>query len=285
MKTITCASIFTCFWLALMLSACDDSAGPSASILTSQVPTDISTTCNTVVKGNPDPGLACFDNEPKQFTGIDFGDSVSLGWTVNARHDLCGVMDFRHDNWERGDIDLCGVAWNPYDAGQQVAASDNNGFSSTELDAMEKHLADPTTHYNVCTFNSGYHDMQRTPKHPSVNIPLNLYSNNLEAEAQIMEQHCDIIIWVDSTPMPGNRGYAGDTYVLTADIPAYNAVGRAVARRHGFYILNWDGDPQHDPRANENVHFTQAGYAVLGQQVVDCIYTAVNQESSTFCHQ
>lgn len=250
-----------------------------------QSPAEIASRCNTVASGETvDPGLACFQAEPRELTGVDFGDSLSLGWTVDARHDLCGVMDLRHDDWARGDVDLCGEAWNPYDQGQQVKASDNNGFSSTELDAIEKDLADPATRYNVCAYNSGYHDMQRIGGGP-VKVPLDVYQNNLEAEAQVLERHCDVVLWVDSTPMPGDRGYAGDVYVLTVDVAAYNAAGRAVAARHGFYQLAWDGDPQHDPRPNDDVHFTQAGYAVLGGQVTDCVVLALNQESSAFCHR
>lgn len=255
----------------VILAGCHGSSSSS--------PAQISAACNA----SNTAGDACFANESQQFTGEDFGDSISLGWTAYARHNFCGVIDFRHNAFDSGNDNLCGIL-RPYAVGRDIADGYNNGYSFTELQRVEDELANTNRHLNVITFNSGFHDMQRSPKNPNNRLGLADYRNNLEAIAQILEQHADIVIWVDTTPISGNRAYAGDTYNIASDIPIYNAVGEQVAREHGFYILNWSGNPEHDSRSNENVHFSQSGYEDLAQQVTDCVYTALNQEQSARCH-
>lgn len=264
--------------LAFALAGCNGTS-------TAMSPTAVANRCNTVVRDEKtDPGLACYRAESSLLTVEDFGDSISLGWSAHARHDLCGVMDLRHDNWTKEDINMCGESWHPYQIGEWVANGSNNGYSTTALRAIEREFADSGSHRNVVTFNIGYHDMQRVGDGP-VNVPLDVYRNNLEAIAQVLEQHADIVIWIDSTPLPGAVGYDGNSYVLAEDIPHYNSILHDIAAEHNFYMMSWNGDPQHYPHLNGDVHFTDAGYAVLAKQVTNCILSALQQQVTEACHK
>lgn len=242
-------------------------------------PAQITAKCNTVQPHEKtDPGLACFNTEGSLPTAIDFGDSVSLGTTAAARHDLCGVVDYRHDKWEKGDINVCGENYLPYFKGQVIAHANNNGYSATELSAMKKQLI-PDAHYNVILFNSGLHDMQDSVRYPGQrNVPLDAYRANLEAISALVEKHADVVIWINTTPIPvGATNFPG---FPAGEQDVYNPVAEAVAREHGFYILDIEARDQ----IPNNIHFESSGYEFLGSQVKDCVLAAMQQQETQTCH-
>lgn len=235
-------------------------------------PQQITATCNTIAQGErTDPGLACYHSERSLPTAIQFGDSVSLGYSVIARHDLCGVVDYRHDPWSSGDVDLCGETFDPYDDGLALVAATNNGDSAGLLSDMESQLNGK--HFNVLLFNSGYHDIEH-------GIPESVYRNNLEAMSQLCEQSADICIWVQTPGLDAPSLPLAGTTIDAESVSRYNAIARSVAREHKFYILNLS-DKHHDG----TVHFDSLGYWNAGAAVAACVNTVLAAEFTVDCHK
>ena len=262
-------------WMASMaipfVAACQ--SNPTLS------PQEITAQCNTVVKGETvDPGVACFHNESSLHTAVQFGDSVSKGYSIPARHDLCGVVDYRHDNWDRENINLCGKSYNGYHAGLVINQGNNNGYSTTLLEAMETHLNGK--HFNLVLFNSGYHDVQHNSGAHVTRVSEYDYRNNLEAISQVCEQSADICIWVDTPTLDADELPLGSQVVSNSDVLRYNAIAHSIAREHGFYILSVGGK-NHDG----SVHFTGYGYDVIGKAIAQCVLIALQQGRSDSCHR
>jgi len=223
-------------------------------------------------------GLAGCNTVHLNPTAVDFGDSVSKAYASDARLDLYGQVDFRHDPWDQGDIPPSNSS--AYTAAE-IAYANNNGYSSTMLVGMETRLTGKTW-YNVLAFNSGYHDMQRPPSRPvgTTMISQSVYRNNLEAIAQLVEQHAGVIIWVDTPDLAAVQSSVGPDVVDEVNVPIYNGIAHDVAHEHGFYILNMPSTG-HDG----TVHFTPAGYRILGQRLADCVLTALNGAQTDTCHK
>lgn len=211
-------------------------------------------------------------------TAVDFGDSTSKAYASYARLDLYGNVDLRHDPYDQGDIV-------PSDRSSYISAEisygNNNGYSSTLLLGMEQRLVDKVW-FNVLAFNSGYHDIQHSPSKPigTAMISQSVYRNNLEAIAQLAEQHAGIVIWVDTPDLEAAEVPVGTDVADQVNVPIYNGIARDVAREHGFYMLSMPGT-DHDG----TVHFTAEGYRILGQRLADCVLTALNGAGTSACHK
>lgn len=235
--------------------------------------------CNSAfMKGAPGdvtvtPAQCHFNLEP--LTAIQFGDSISLAYSGYARLRLYGVVDFRHDPWQDGDIP---VHDDPYFFGQVGLHGDNNGFSTTLLEAMRRRLGGQ--HYNVISFNSGLHDLQ--PHFGRPNVSLDRYGTNLEAIAMLAEQHADVVIWVNTTDVSADLDPSVQQFgaPANAQVP-YNQVAQRIAREHGFYILDIssEGLKPHD------VHFLWYGSRRQGNEVAACVLVALQQEETATCHK
>jgi hypothetical protein len=211
-----------------------------------------------------------------QPTAVDFGDSDSVGYAIPTRRDLCGVVDFRHDPFEKGDHDLCGnTKPTPYDDYLALRDEHNNGCAETQLPAMKDEFAGGK-HFNVIVFNAGLHDFQIkvSPYGCGASTPAK-FNAAVEALATEAIGHGDVIIWVDVTPVP-----VGWDKIPAGIETVINPIGEAIAREHHFYILNWDSKYQ----LPQNVHYTEQGYEYLGQQLADCINTAMAGQETDRCH-
>lgn len=210
-----------------------------------------------------------------QPTAVDFGDSNSLPYAFDARQDLCGSVDLRHTPYNNGGFD-CSAMLTPYATAKALHQEANNGCAETELEAMQKEFSGGK-HLNVIVFNAGLHDFQSdlSPHGCGQSTPATFHAA-VEALAVEAEPHGDIVIWADATPVP-----AGWWSLPEGIETVINPIGEAIAREHGFYILNWDssGQKPHD------VHYTSAGYRSLGQQLADCIQAALAGNETEKCHR
>ena len=146
---------------------------------------------------------------------------------------------------------------------------------------METELVGDTW-FNVIAFNTGYHDLQHSPNLPmgSVHITPDVYRNNLEAIAQLVEKHAGVGIWVDTPGLGAPQLPVGTLVVDDVNIPKYNEIAHEVAREHGFYVLSMP-DTDHDG----SVHFTVVGYQELGRRLADCVSAALNRLETKYCHK
>lgn len=210
-------------------------------------------------------------------TAIDFGDSVSLGFSGRTRYNLYGSVDFRHDSWDNEGITPVNRSWY---YGEVVSRGQNDGNSNQLLSAMESHLND--RYYTVLLYNSGVHDATFSNSTGLPHVSLSEYRLNMEAVAQEAEQHASIVVWVASTPIPaGAKRHSGEPLGVPGSEREYNAIGDQIANEHGFYILHLDSKGQ----IPHNVHYTGPGYDYLGKQVSDCILTALSNQDTDNCHR
>jgi hypothetical protein len=209
-----------------------------------------------------------------QPTALDFGDSVSKSYSARARSNLYGIVDFRHDGWNTTGLDPKAKGYSH----EFILKARNNGYSTTLLARVETALEGQ--HYNIILYNSGIHDLQHDPMNVgTVRIPENSYRNNLEGIAEEVEQHADIVIWIDTPDMDGDFGVIGDDVVAESDVSRYNTIAESIAKDHGFYILKLP-----HARHNGTVHFTHSGYNDLGDAVANCVVTALNMTETESCH-
>lgn len=208
-------------------------------------------------------------------TALQFGDSVSRAYAMEARADLYGKVDYRHDPWSAGDVD-------PTKKGYRVtfvAGENNNGHSFSLIRGMRKRLEGQ--HYDVILFNTGLHDVQPYFRgHPVA--PLPQYRKNLEKIAADAAQHARIVIWVDTTDVPADLDPSAQQYGAAphAQVP-YNQAAQAIAKEHGFYILNLTSDG----RVPHDVHYTPEGAAQQGKEISDCVLLALAAKQSDICHK
>ncbi len=214
---------------------------------------------------------------------LDIGDSVSLQYTRHARNDLCTTVILQHEGGTLQDDQ----PENNQDCVEHPIqqGTSNDGCSSAELAQIPARLA--PWHYTVIAFNAGLHDMQDIPvlwKQPGGimyrcggPLPLDEYKQNIEALAGVMKEHADVVIWVDTTPVY----YSNRENVPPGSQDAYNAAAEAVAREHGFYVLRFT-DVLENP---DDIHLSPEGTLRAGQQLADCITTALNQSETANCHK
>jgi hypothetical protein len=225
----------------------------------------------------------CGKSTPR-VTALDFGDSISLGYSPFARSYLVGIADYRHNRWETGGIPppspmIVLLRGSYISAAAQEGA--NDGDSSSLLQDMQQALP-PAAHYDVILLNSGIHDMQ----HPSgpcdfsvpPRVPLAEYRVNIEAAMLLAKQHTDNVIWVDTTPVTTID--PDHICARPGDQLAYNALAHEIAGKYGLRVLPMGST--FDQLTN-NVHYGRFGYAVLGQRVAECVEQTVNGANDSSC--
>lgn len=207
-------------------------------------------------------------------TAIDFGESVSLGFSSAARIDLADSVDYRHDDWQAENI----IPENDeFFSGAVVSRGINDGNSQQLLQRMEAALKGHF--YAVIIMNSVTHDITVNPNTHLPEVTLSDYRDNVEAIAQLAKQHTSVAIWLDTPPIP--EGSLGP-FVQPSEVQAYNAVADVVMREHGFYMLAVPGT-DHIPGAN--VHYTRTGYKILGREVADCVMISLKGSQTDECHR
>ena len=210
-----------------------------------------------MAQSNPSPqpiklpeAFQVMEDDPRLPRVLLMGDSISVGYTPHVRGRLAGLANVHR----------------PPDNCRSTA------YGLAEIDGW---LGDGP--WAVIHFNWGLHDVvyldahgERTaPGQGQHQVPLDAYARNLEALVQRLAQASDKLIWAATTPVP-----AGAAHRVPGDEGRYNAVAAEIMRAHGVpindlhaYILPHLATAQ----LPANVHFTEAGYALLGDQVAEQI--------------
>lgn len=162
------------------------------------------------------------------------GDSVSRGYTLAVRAALAGKANVHR-------------------------APENCGPTANGLKKLDVWLGD--RRWDVIHFNFGIHDRA---------TPLTDYSARLEAIIVRLKATGARLVWASTTPVPRD-----DAKKQTPEsIVERNAAAAVLARRHGAaiddlysFILPKLGETQNP----NDVHFSEAGYRLLGAQVARSI--------------
>jgi acyl-CoA thioesterase-1 len=167
------------------------------------------------------------------------GDSISIGYTPHVQKLMEGKADVRR-------------------------IEGNGGPSSNGMFLIDAWLGKEK--WDVIHFNFGLHDLKRLDdgKHQ---VPLEAYERYLRLIVQRMKKTGARLIWASTTPVP--EGNVSPPRV-PADVPMYNAAAARVMKDHGVPINDLYSFAL--SRLNElqrpvNVHFTDAGSAVLAAEV------------------
>ena len=171
------------------------------------------------------------------------GDSVSRGYTQAARTVLAGKANVHR-------------------------APANCGPTASGLKNIEAWLGDGT--WDVIHFNFGIHDR---------NTPAADYAARLEKLVERLQATEATLVWASTTPIP-DKPEAGQT---ATSIVEKNAAAAAVMQQHGIaiddlfaFITPHMGDVQ----PPGDVHFTAAGYDLLGGQVAESILGALGSRKA-----
>lgn len=171
------------------------------------------------------------------------GDSVSRGYTQATRAALAGKANVHR-------------------------APANCGPTTSGLKNIEAWLGDGK--WDLIHFNFGIHDRS---------APVADYTARLEKLVERLQATGATLVWASTTPIP-DKPDAGQT---AASIVEKNSAAAAVMKKHGIatddlfsFITPHLGDVQ----PPGDVHFTAAGYALLGGQVAESILAALGQRDA-----
>ncbi|MFP3904753.1 MAG: SGNH/GDSL hydrolase family protein [Armatimonadota bacterium] len=194
----------------------------------------------------PEP-LEPIEDDPDLPRVLLIGDSISIGYTLPVRSLLDGVA-----NVHRIPV--------------------NGGPTSRGVAHIEEWLGDGD--WDVIHFNFGLHDL-KMDEEGNHQVPPEQYRKNLEKLVTRLEATGAELVCATTTPVPQNVGGPARS---PADVLVYNRIAKDIMRRHNIrvndlYSFAWVRlESIQRPR---NVHFTEKGSAVLGEQVAYSIRKAL----------
>ena len=168
-------------------------------------------------------------DDPKLPRILLIGDSVSRGYTLAVRAALAGKANVHR-------------------------APENCGPTANGLKKLDVWLGDGK--WNLIHFNFGIHDRATS---------LADYETRLEQLTQRLLRSGARLVWASSTPLPTQSSYGSDAAIVVR-----NEIAARVMQRHKVPV---DDLYAHiaprlaDFQRPNDVHFTDAGYAYLGDQV------------------
>jgi lysophospholipase L1-like esterase len=178
------------------------------------------------------------------------GDSIRMGYQATVRQLLHGKA--------------------------QVWAPVENGGTSRNVLA---HLAEwvLSREPEILHLNCGLHDLRTEFGARGQAIPLDEYEANLrQIVGTIREQSSTTLIWATTTPVNERWHHENKAFDrFEADVRAYNESARRVADAFGvrvndlYQVVMDAGRDQY--LVSDGVHFSEAGYTLLGQAVAENI--------------
>jgi lysophospholipase L1-like esterase len=160
---------------------------------------------------------------------------------------------------------------------QLWAPTENGGTSANVLAHLDEWVLSRSP--DILHLNCGLHDMKTEFGASTQGIPPNQYEANLrKIVGRIVEQGTTQLIWAATTPVNEAWHHARKAFDrFEADVLAYNAVALQVIAKYSVpvndlyqVIMDAGRDRLLNP---DGVHFSPAGYTLLGQAVADAIRT------------
>ncbi|OHB80202.1 MAG: hypothetical protein A2Z25_24700, partial [Planctomycetes bacterium RBG_16_55_9] len=195
--------------------------------------------------------------EPSLPHVLIIGDSISIGYFEPTRELLKGKAVVVH---------------NP----------GNAAHTANGLKRLAEWLGD--MQWDVIHFNFGLHDLKYVDEQGKnvsaekgkLQIPIDEYEKNLEELVIRLKRTGAKLIFATTTPVPDGTGFR-----VKGDAERYNRVAEKVMNKHGIAINDLYSFAL--PRLKEiqrpqNVHFTEAGSALLAEQVANSILKALEEQ-------
>lgn len=171
------------------------------------------------------------------------GDSISIGYTAPVRELLKGKA-----NVHRIPV--------------------NGGPTTNGLAHLDEWLGGGK--WDVIHFNWGLHDL-KIMGDGKRQVPLEQYEQNLRELAGRLNRSGARLIWATTTPVPAGKLNPPRE---SGDVLKYNLIARKVMQEYGIPIddlYSFALPRLKEIQLPENVHYTQDGYAALGERVAASI--------------
>lgn len=125
--------------------------------------------------------------------------------------------------------------------------------------------------------NVGLHDLRKSRKDGSYQVPVEAYAKNLDALLGRLKKTKAGIVFVLTTPVDDERGKkrGGPFGRFDADVRRYNAAALGVCARHGvpchdlYALVTRSGGPK--IMTGDGTHYTSEGKAIQARAVADCV--------------
>ena len=180
------------------------------------------------------------------------GDSISMGYTPFVQKALAPSVNVEHNRGNGG--------------------STRKGCDSTEVWSDGRQ-------WDVIAFNFGLHDMVHKDSigkynvNGKVTITLDEYRKNLKQIVALLRQTTAKLIFINTTVVPEKADGR-----LVEDPARYNKVAEEVMRENGIKVLDlYTPSLTIHPNNSKpgNVHYTEKGYEMLAENVVNAIRSAL----------
>ncbi len=187
------------------------------------------------------------------------GDSISIGYTLQARERLAGKAN----------------VYRPILAGKDEPW--NCGHTGSILGGIDRMLAGPK--WDIIHFNTGLHDLKRINRekdgrHDDPTLPpvfsLEQYRENIEAIVVRLKETGATLIFATTTPYPDGVYPCR----LPADAVRYNEAALEVMKKHDVAINDlYSASQPHlkEWQLEKNVHFNTVGKQKLAERVAESI--------------
>ena len=162
------------------------------------------------------------------------------------------------------------------DAQAQIwAPTENGGTSANVLAHLDEWVL--SRNPDILHLNCGLHDLKTEFGDSTQNVPLDKYEANLrQIVGQIAKQGTIQLIWAATTPVNETWHHERKPFDrFEADVLTYNTVALEVITEYGvpvndlYQVMTDAGRDRY--LAPDGVHFSPAGYTLLGRAVVDAI--------------
>lgn len=204
------------------------------------------------------------DDNPELPNVMLIGDSISGGYAGSVRNLLAGKVDVYHRiRFE-----------------EKVRFS---GLTTIGLKYLDKWLGNKR--WDVIHFNWGLHDMKyvdergkrTSPEKGRQQVPVEQYEKNLQELVKRLKKTGAKLIFATTTPVP--EGASGR---VAGDAKRYNAVAIKIMKKYGVIIndlYSFALPRLKKIQKEQNVHFNDNGYQLLGEQVASSILKALEGQS------
>jgi lysophospholipase L1-like esterase len=195
----------------------------------------------------PNPAFRKIEDAPGLPRVLLIGDSISIGYTEPVRTELAGKVNVHR-------------------------IPTNGATTAVGVKNLEEWLG--TTKWDVIHFNFGLHDL-KIMDGGQHQVPLADYENNLRTIVLRFKKTGARLIWATTTPVPDAKV---NPPRRSADVIVFNAAAKKIMVESGVAID--DLYALVNPRLEElqlpaNVHYSKAGYDVLGRQAAQSILKAL----------
>ena len=155
-----------------------------------------------------------------------------------------------------------------------IGPADNCQFSLYTLSSLDRWLAE-LGRPDVVHWNNGIHDAGHNPNRSPVQIPLDMYRENLELTLRRLRALTPHVIWATSTPVHPQRPFRDDQWSWrNEEIDRYNETANELMQANAvptndLHRLVWDD--LDDYLAEDQLHLSAAGQRACAQAVAAAV--------------